>query len=610
MPDEQIHLETAMETKNISGNTTQPVTPFGTAPIPAPPTLKQTQYDGALLKDRYQIEGELGRGGIGVVYLARDTQLLNRRVVIKVLLQDAGQSLHTPWFKKKFEQEIEALVRLDHPGIVGVLDVGTMPDGKEFFVMQYVEGVTLRSLMKEQPLSLGQIGNMMRQIGNALSSAHDRGIIHRDLKPENIMLQRLGDDEEQIKLIDFGIATVKDSQVATQAEKTKVAGALPYMAPEQLRGQPDVSSDVWALGVMAYEMLTGRMPYYADTLVQLHELQQRGPQIPPSRLREDLPPTAESVILKALAFDPQQRYARAKDLGEDLARALTGAERLSGSFTGEVAPVNANTNSARLGPNTVATHSAQTQVDQSTLTAEVRREPVTIATGSQTKLWLAAVALLAIVGLGLWWWRSRQPDPTTSSQTTPTTATTATRNLSYSLRVLAKSAPNEPPKQFNQEIVFTPGDQLCFVFNSTQNGFLYLINEGPKPQDGLPSYNAIFPAPEISAANAPTINAGQSRSVPDGGPANWLVVDKEKGTETFWLVWSERPIPELEAVRKWISPEHGGEIKDKTQITAVQQFLSQQYPTTKPTVELDENQKNLRGGKDGVLIYPIKLEHR
>ena len=149
-----------METKNISGRETQAMTPFGTSPIPAPPSLKQTSYDGTMLKDRYLIEGELGRGGIGVVYLARDTQLMNRRVVVKVLLQESGNSLHNPWFKKKFEQEIEALVRLDHPGIVGVLDAGTMPDGKEFFVMQYVEGKTLRSLVSGQ-MDMAQVARIV-----------------------------------------------------------------------------------------------------------------------------------------------------------------------------------------------------------------------------------------------------------------------------------------------------------------------------------------------------------------------------------------------------------------------------------------------------------------
>jgi serine/threonine protein kinase len=248
---------------------TKPIETFGTAPS-VTPAVKQTSYSGTLLKDRYLIEGELGRGGIGVVYLARDTQLLQRRVVIKVLLESSENSLHTPWFRKKFDQEIEALVRIDHPGVVGVLDAGVMPDGKPFFVMQFVEGTNLRSVMQKEmqagPLDLARVAHIIRQIGVALTAAHDKGIIHRDLKPENVMVQRTNEGEEVMKLIDFGIATVKDSQMnQTDTGKTKVAGALPYMAPEQLRGEPLAASDTWSLGVMAYELLTGRMPFNAET---------------------------------------------------------------------------------------------------------------------------------------------------------------------------------------------------------------------------------------------------------------------------------------------------------------------------------------------------------
>src|SRR5437868_2923234 len=199
------------------------------------------------LKDRYLIERELGRGGIGVVYLAHDTQLLSRPVVIKVLLEDSSQD---EWFKKKFRQEMEALARLNHPGIVGVLDAGQMPDGKPFLVMQYVEGAPLRSLIRYEGMDMEMAAGIIRQVGYGLTAAHEKGVYHRDLKPENIMVQ-LGDGEAQVKLIDFGIATVKDSQVATSHETTSVAGTVNYMAPEQLMGKPAASSDIYALGVIA-----------------------------------------------------------------------------------------------------------------------------------------------------------------------------------------------------------------------------------------------------------------------------------------------------------------------------------------------------------------------
>lgn len=592
-----------MDTKNMSGRETQAVTPFGTAPIPAAPSLKQTNYDGALLKDRYLIEGELGRGGIGVVYLARDTQLMNRRVVIKVLLEESGNALHNPWFKKKFEQEIEALIRLDHPGIVGVLDVGTMPDGKEFFVMQFVEGSSLRKLVKGQ-MDFAQVARIVRQVGQALSSAHDKGIVHRDLKPENIMVNQAGDNDELIKLIDFGIASVKDSQVATNAEKTKVAGALPYMAPEQLRGQPDASSDIWALGAMAYEMLTGRLPFYAETLVQLYELQKHGVQAKPRALRPDLPPAAEEVIIKSMAFDPAQRYLRAKDLGDELARALTGEGKPT------TASASTETVSARLSPSpvtsespgygTVSTHSAQTEVSAG-IGAPPRIEPKPKA--SALKYLIAAAAAVAVIVAAILFSSSRT-SPKQPPESVPT------QELSYSTMVLTnpEKNPGKAPLPFPGEIVFTPGDQLRLTFNSPKEGFLYIINEGPQPKNGLPVYNLMYPDPARVSAGAPSLKAGQPLYIPSEQPP-WSRIDAEVGAEKLWVIWSEHSISELEAARKWLNDKDGGEIKNASEVQAIQQFIDKHYSETKPKVERDEQQTRLHGGKDGLLIHSIKLAH-
>ena len=301
---------------------------------PSQQTLSQlnpaTLVTGMLLKERYLIEGELGRGGVGVVYLAHDTQLHQRRVVVKVLLEQPAAA--TPWFQKKFEQEIEALARIDHPGVVGVLDAGALPNGQPFFVMQFIEGVMLRTLMNGTPLALPRVIRILHQIAQALSAAHDKSVVHRDLKPENIMVQTNSEAEENVKLIDFGIASLKDSQ-ATATEKTQIIGTLPYMAPEQFRGQPEPASDIWALGVIAYELLTGRLPFQAESMVQLYELQQKGVRVPLCQLRSELPETVKSAILKALAFNSHERFACARDFGEELARALTGEKQATDEAT-------------------------------------------------------------------------------------------------------------------------------------------------------------------------------------------------------------------------------------------------------------------------------------
>jgi serine/threonine protein kinase len=280
------------------------------------------RYEGSVLDGRYLIERELGRGGIGVVYFARDQQLMGKPVVIKILLEQVFENDSDGWVKKKFRQEVEALARIDHPGVVGVLQTGEMADGRPYLVMQYIEGRNLRSVMKPEGMSLTHVGNIIRQIGQALTSAHDRGIYHRDLKPENIMLQPLGQDEDHVKLIDFGVATVKDSQVAVNRPTTMVAGTVGYMAPEQLIGKPSAASDIYALGVIAYEMVTGRRPFNPDSPYQLLGLQHEGVRVKPADLRPSLPAQAQAVILKALSFEEQERHARARDFGDELARTL------------------------------------------------------------------------------------------------------------------------------------------------------------------------------------------------------------------------------------------------------------------------------------------------
>ncbi len=614
-----------MNTKKISDDNpnkeTQPVSPFGTAPELGA-RLKHTSYTGMSLKGRYLIEGELGRGGIGVVYLARDTQLLQRRVVIKVLLEDWENSAHTPWFKKKFEQEIEALVRLDHPCIVGALDAGVMPDGKPFFVMQFVEGATLRSFMTDELMALPRVAAIMRQIGAALSAAHEKGIVHRDLKPENVMIQTMSDGEELVKLIDFGIASVKDSQFATTAERTRVAGALPYMAPEQLRGMPEISCDIWAMGVIAFELITGRLPFIADTAVRLHELQRKGVDAMPSRLRDDLPAAAESAILRALAYEPLDRYARAKDFGDELARALTEAKTHPvGLQPGEQAmrpPSEKGVDGDPQSHESGQAGASRSPAPPTTISPPGELAPEKANAPAPPAIPGKAVALIAIVVVALtaaiWFMFLRNPagQQTGGGQgkQTPQPPIAQSRSLNYSLKVRLNPAknPDKPPVELPGEVIFSPGDELCIVFNSPQDGYLYIINEGPNLVNGLPQYNFLFPDPNSVPAHSPSLRANQQLFVPSERPP-WFLVDSEQGTEKQWLVWAERPVAELEPLKKWLNERDYGEIKDANEIRSVHQFLNQKYSTARPTYEKDEHQTRLKSDKDGLLVYPINLKH-
>jgi serine/threonine protein kinase len=254
-------------------------------------------YLGMTLGTRYSIEERLARGGQALIYRARDTVVLSRPVVVKIL-HPARE--HSGWLREKFQQEMEALSRIDHPGIVGVLDTGELPDGRPFLVIQYVEGVTLRQALENGPLDPIRVAAILRQIGAALEAAHALGIAHRDLKPENIMLQRTSDGSELVRLIDFGIAKVEKPEPGLDTTCVMVAGTIRYMAPEQFQGENSRASDIYTLGLIACEMLCGRP--------DAHTLET------PWKVREQ--------IHAALAYRPQDRPQKASEFCNQVAEIL------------------------------------------------------------------------------------------------------------------------------------------------------------------------------------------------------------------------------------------------------------------------------------------------
>ncbi len=287
----------------------------------------EPQYDrrsGNLLRDRYRIERFLARGGAGTVYLARDGQVAGRAVVVKFL---DSYSSHDTWLRKKFREEMEALARIDHRGVVGILDAGETPDGVPFLVIEYIDGVTLRSEIEKGPMSLTRVARLIREIGGAVSAAHEKGVLHRDLKPENIMLERAGTPGEMVRLIDFGIARIDRPDQEVRTQTTRFAGTTLYMAPEQLAGRPEAASDIYAMGVLAYEMLSGRRPFLAATPVELYEQQRAGLKEAKNNLlltRPEIPPSVVHTILKPLSFRPEDRIGSALEASEQIATALEG----------------------------------------------------------------------------------------------------------------------------------------------------------------------------------------------------------------------------------------------------------------------------------------------
>jgi eukaryotic-like serine/threonine-protein kinase len=270
---------------------------------------------GRVFSNRYEIQREIAQGGMAEVYLARD-QLLNRPVAMKALFP---QYAREPSFVERFRREAQAAANLNHPNIVAIYDWG-QEDGTYFIVMEYVEGRSLRDLIRsEAPLDPSQAAEVAAEIASALAFAHRNGVVHRDVKPGNVLLTQ----SDTVKVTDFGIARAGASDGLTQTGS--VMGTATYFSPEQAQGLPvDGRSDVYALGVVLYEMVTGVAPFTGDSPVSVAYKHVREDVVLPSERNPDVPTDLERIIMTALAKTPENRYQTADEMRADLLRFRRG----------------------------------------------------------------------------------------------------------------------------------------------------------------------------------------------------------------------------------------------------------------------------------------------
>ena len=266
------------------------------------------KYLGTTLDDRYEIQEIIGSGGMAVVYKATDNRL-HRSVAVKILRDELAADEE---FRRRFQTEAQAVAMLSHPNIVSVYDV-SHSESVEYIVMELIEGVTLMQYMqKKGALGWKEALHFSVQISKALEHAHSKGIGHRDIKPQNIMIIRDG----SIKVADFGIAALESTQ---EQRSSQTVGSVHYIAPEQARGeQPDTRSDIYSLGVVMYEMLTGRMPYDGETAEQIALKHIAGIAVPPQEINPDIPDELARITLKAMNADINARYQSASELLADL----------------------------------------------------------------------------------------------------------------------------------------------------------------------------------------------------------------------------------------------------------------------------------------------------
>ncbi|MGA2489929.1 MAG: protein kinase, partial [Anaerolineales bacterium] len=267
---------------------------------------------------RYEIKAEIGRGGMATVYHAYDPRF-EREVAIKVLPREM---LHDVQFRARFEREAKTIAMLEHPSIVPVYDFGE-EDGQPYFVMRYMTGGSLSDRMKKGPMTVQEAARILTHIAPGLDEAHARGIIHRDLKPGNILFDQFNEPY----ISDFGIAKLSESQ--TNVTGSAIVGTPAYMSPEQAQGEGiDGRSDIYGLGVILFEMLTGQQPYHGDTPMSVVVKQITDPVPHILDIKPDLPPDMEVIIEKAMAKDRNERFQDVKSLADAL-NAVTHGERLS-----------------------------------------------------------------------------------------------------------------------------------------------------------------------------------------------------------------------------------------------------------------------------------------
>lgn len=591
---------------------------------------------GQLLDDRFLIEKNLtdsgaDAGGIGLVYLAKDMKLMGKRVVVKILQKAALQSDD---MIRKFQHEKEALIRLEHPNIVRILDSGTLSDGNPFMVMEFIEGFSLRrKMLDEGQLSFEQAAYFVEKVTDALGAAHSKQILHRDIKPENIMLSPKEDGFDHVRLIDFGIARVENSQLAAATEIPRGIGTIRYIAPEQLFGKLEQTPavDIYSFSIVVYEMLTGKLPFNPESPVEMFQLQKEGVSIPPRELRKEISISAEKILLSGLEFEEQRRPQNARKLGKELAAALresSGRNRPGNIVIPVVAEtVRSDLISKPVEPAAFSNPSADFEDALQQFNTTSQPKP------SSHKAWiwgLLALLILAAISIpvGFAIWKSseavstaKSSNATTEKKSDPENRNTPAvdggaenvdappaeseeqRELAYFLNVqkMRDGKPFEEPFKSSGQEVFESGYKFKMNFEVDAAGFIYIFNED-KDDAGNSFYNILYPTPRANRGLADVKSKEKIET-------SYNTFSGARGTEIVWMIWTEKRQDDLEEARQ-AAFDGNGTLRDVKIVQNLTDFI-QKYKDTKLEVNKDSaNQKTVVKGKGDAFAYRIELEHR
>jgi serine/threonine-protein kinase len=462
---------------------------------------------GQVVGGRYTVKRVLGEGGMGIVYEAEQPMgSAIRKVALKTLHAHLS---HDPSVSQRFHRECGTISQLEHPNTIKVYDFGATSEGTLYIAMEFVAGKALAKLIEESgPLPPDRVLKIMRQITGSLHEAHEQGIIHRDLKPDNVILTSRAGETDVVKLLDFGIAARTDSTDAQKEQKLTqqgmVLGTPPYMSPEQFTGKAlDVRSDVYSLGVMAYEMITGRLPFDANTPWQWATEHMTAKPLPfeATPVSSQIPATMRDAILRSLAKNRDERQASAKQFFEELsgAGAAHAPAPSSGGSSGTAAMAAAPNFGAASSPASgtartaaMATPAAGSPAPTPAVSAAIPGAPRPRSGGSGKGLiiGLASVGGILVIGIVIVAARSMKP----AQEETPP-GPTAAPSAPATIAPIETAEPTAPPVTAEPETTETAPQPSA---------------EGPKakPQTGTGSGTGTKPQPSATPSAAPPAPGG------------------------------------------------------------------------------------------------------
>lgn len=532
---------------------------------------------GTLLEGRFYIEKDLGsdgtadRSGMGDVYLARDKKLLDQKVVVKILKQEYSAR---PEILRKFEHEKEALVRIDHPGIVRILDSGNLASGNPFIVIEYIAGESLRRRLRRcRTLPLETVAHITAAVTDALGTAHAEGVLHRDIKPENVMITPQSDGTERVRLIDFGIARIADPLSAPVTTVERRIGTMSYMPAEQLLGKLELTAavDTFAVAAMTYEMLAGKRPFAAQNEAEMIlELQRDAPQV--TVLRPSAGPEVGRLIRAGLAYGPADRPQDIRKFGTELSQMLRNAAEDEDRSASQVTASN-------------ETAPPKPRVAWRMLAAVAA---------------LAAVALVAVAAIYIAF-NGVTPTAVAEDKSQPDAARVPGVGV-FSYRLEAQKG--LPSGGFGQSYtpaeaeIFTSGDRLRIHLSALSAGYLYAFAEGLDDQ-GRSGFWLLHPSP----GDADSSKASPQKELSIG----WNKFRGKPGTEKVWIIWSRRPVNELETVVRHAFEKGVGRVAN-SDLGTVRDSLNE---TTEATTALEGNTRSIliNGDRDTV-VHKLDVTHQ